>query len=837
MSYQSRTNPSMYTLPVSSPAASTSVYAHTGTREVVDNQRNARAQTERQDERVKIPREQQRRVQAPFNEHAVQQMRVWETPRFPSISSPALTGEIRVQTPFNKQASQQPPVREHWRRTHSFSVHAPTVGLRMQTPFKEPLVSHNSIWNHRRPAVIDSKASIREIPGMEGLDSIAASSSMAGSQSTLFTKGPSAPHATASPINSIRLLKFLLPTAHEKQDAAGTLKYSLVTFPYAHCPDYIGLSYVWGEETPTSFILVDGKTVPVRHNLKQALLSISKSDPEVYVWADAICINQQDDREKSSLVQHMGEIFANAKFVYAWLGPIESATEDSSTEDLFNHLARLGSLFWKHAGLEGHRKLNERRINLDVILAKTLDTLFDLFAPQHQEGFPVEEYSAFSARSFWSRIWVLQEVYLAQNLYYICGHRRLVSQTVAGALILLETFQRHLIRSQGQLRDQIEANEQLAKFAFGFPSLPEMHRLIIYTSIYPLDVVSLRIAMTNFCVKELPTGSKATDPRDMIYGLMGFANHEEKAYIQADYSKSVQETYASITRRMIQNGFTDILAWAQPKNKSIEDLPSWVPDYSSSIYESLCSQGQAKPWLPQFRACGETRYHEPTNYTDPLKLPVHGRRIGEILRVGSDWFPRARAHAAFPSSSTDGGEVLLARSASHDDLLAFLAEIREFGQHAQRILGHFVTPCSVVPELTWRVPCCDQTVADGKLVRQDPATRVRYEATLTGLEACKDHPSLELPPQSRHYVEALLRWANKRPFLTTNGFVGLGPTCAQPGDTVVVLDGFSACYVLRCLESVGRNECSLVGEAYVDGAMDGEMTWSGPEGYEWFYLV
>ncbi|KAI1128992.1 heterokaryon incompatibility protein-domain-containing protein [Nemania abortiva] len=660
-----------------------------------------------------------------------------------------------------------------------------------------------------------------------------------------------APRSGAQPpLKNIRLLLWLPPLDNGNNNTMSTDKipaYGLEDFTYACCPEYIALSYVWGEESVVSTISVNGATVPIRTNLAQALASIRVSDPVAYVWADAICINQQDDQEKSILVQHMGEIFANAKLVYAWLGPIERVSRGCSTGDLFAQLRELGALFWKHAGPADSGHLNECRLDLDSILEKNLPALFSRFAPHHPGqpgGFPTEEYASFSARPFWSRIWVLQEVFLAKRLYYICGHCRLESKDLAGALILLESFQAHLIRSQSIARERIASNSLLGKFAFDFPSFPEMHRLIIYTSIYPSDVVSLRIAMTNFCVKELPRGSRATDPRDMIYGLMGFANDEERSYIRADYSKSVQETYATVMRSLIRNGFTDILAWAQPRTKRIAHLPSWVPDYSSTIYESLCSQGQAKPWLPQFKACGDTRYSDNNApLFDDLTLPVHGRRLGGVLWAGRLWFPRSSAGGA--PSCTDDAQTSLSRSASYEELLFYLREIKDLVSHAKKIHGRNTTTrqgdgvrtIRSVSGAAWRVPCCDQIVLHSRLVRGDPSAERRYKATLSGLEACIRGPESELPAESRPYIEALLRWADKRPFLTIDGFIGLGPAGIERGDIVAVLDGFNACYILRSQNLVERREYHLVGEAYVDGVMDGEMAYPTPDSREWFNLA
>lgn len=79
-----------------------------------------------------------------------------------------------------------------------------------------------------------------------------------------------------------------------------------------------------------------------------------------------------------------------------------------------------------------------------------------------------------------------------------------------------------------------------------------------------------------------------------------------------------------------------------------------------------------------------------------------------------------------------------------------------------------------------------------------------------------------------------------RPFATASGFVGLGPADTREGDTIAMLDGFYACYVIReDLYPWGMTENGLpagkadqnrhtwgafrvIGEAYVDGLMDGE---------------
>jgi hypothetical protein len=57
-------------------------------------------------------------------------------------------------------------------------------------------------------------------------------------------------------------------------------------------------------------------------NLDEALRSLSlNSHLETLLWAAAICVNQQDQAERSSQILLMRRLYQNAESVSAWLGP------------------------------------------------------------------------------------------------------------------------------------------------------------------------------------------------------------------------------------------------------------------------------------------------------------------------------------------------------------------------------------------------------------------------------------------------------------------------------------------------------------------------------------
>jgi hypothetical protein len=108
------------------------------------------------------------------------------------------------------------------------------------------------------------------------------------------------------------------------------------------------LSYTWGSAALTKQILIDGHIISVRENLALFLEALTEHHhtescdqrqriddhlhlPVSRLWADYVCINQDDLAEKSSQVALMHRIYKLAAGVCAWLGP---STPDS--EHWFN---------------------------------------------------------------------------------------------------------------------------------------------------------------------------------------------------------------------------------------------------------------------------------------------------------------------------------------------------------------------------------------------------------------------------------------------------------------------------------------------------------------------
>ena len=84
--------------------------------------------------------------------------------------------------------------------------------------------------------------------------------------------------------------------------------------------EYEAISYVWGNPDDTVDIICNGRSVSITINLRDALRQFRDEKTARRLWADALCINQEDMQEKGHQVQRMGEIYRNARTVLVWLG-------------------------------------------------------------------------------------------------------------------------------------------------------------------------------------------------------------------------------------------------------------------------------------------------------------------------------------------------------------------------------------------------------------------------------------------------------------------------------------------------------------------------------------
>lgn len=88
----------------------------------------------------------------------------------------------------------------------------------------------------------------------------------------------------------------------------------------AQLPPYEAISYVWGTSDRLFTLLCDGAVLPLTQSIHDALVRVRLPGRARRLWADQICINQDDVAERSQQVKLMNAVYKNASKVLVWLG-------------------------------------------------------------------------------------------------------------------------------------------------------------------------------------------------------------------------------------------------------------------------------------------------------------------------------------------------------------------------------------------------------------------------------------------------------------------------------------------------------------------------------------
>ncbi|EAT83587.2 hypothetical protein SNOG_09395 [Parastagonospora nodorum SN15] len=97
------------------------------------------------------------------------------------------------------------------------------------------------------------------------------------------------------------------------------LQCTVHTAPMVHT-EYEAVSYVWGSDVRDQMITCNGRQLPITTNLFRVLQRVRQPDAPRSIWADLICINQEDLDEKGYQVSIMGKIYRHANRVLIHMG-------------------------------------------------------------------------------------------------------------------------------------------------------------------------------------------------------------------------------------------------------------------------------------------------------------------------------------------------------------------------------------------------------------------------------------------------------------------------------------------------------------------------------------
>ncbi|TRX90875.1 hypothetical protein FHL15_008279 [Xylaria flabelliformis] len=334
---------------------------------------------------------------------------------------------------------------------------------------------------------------------------------------------------------------------------------------------YSALSYTWtlDEEDrpiwianmppPKELISCNGFNVSIGKNLFQAIKRIRQPLTSQMIWADALCINQDDVQERTQQVRKMSSIYKNAFRLVVWLGEKNRIAGDLCTE--FSGLCRIVNR-WRARGAQSVRvpkaSYSSRYTGREIALSRSAMVLWGTF----EIDWEWIGLAAAIIRTNYPRLTALRRN--SQRVDF-CSCKLSLNPRAVPTGILDAYFMYRISRSQVYF--------EAPRFTF--------HQLLTLTRQF-----------------------KCEDPRDQIFGILGIPTTDqspaqETPFILPDYTKSIAEVYQEVANRIIDSsGSLNLLSSIQrPARHRISDrdesdgyddgLPSWVPQWRFLITETL----------------------------------------------------------------------------------------------------------------------------------------------------------------------------------------------------------------------------------------------------------
>lgn len=182
------------------------------------------------------------------------------------------------------------------------------------------------------------------------------------------------------------------------------------------------LSYVWGSNAVTHTLELSGHTVHITASLHSALSRLRLTNDRRTLWADALCINQEDVTEKECQIPLMGRIFGSATRVIADMGEA-SEQSDAAISLMDRH--------WRTAICTGASAVRYGKALSPVetawLLSMPLEAVDMASWGDHElpdvDSAEWEQVWDFLRRPWFSRVWIVQEFVLAREVLCLCGRR------------------------------------------------------------------------------------------------------------------------------------------------------------------------------------------------------------------------------------------------------------------------------------------------------------------------------------------------------------------------------------------------------------------------------
>lgn len=520
-------------------------------------------------------------------------------------------------------------------------------------------------------------------------------------------------------------------------------------------PDFEAISYTWGSSNKTHTIFCNGRRLAITKNLHTCLLQTRLPDSKRTLWADSICINQDNLREKGHQVSMMSRIYSESRKALICLGPDENG-HAKDVADLVSEVAR-----W-----------------LQTILMGLTDGQRDSFPYTNQNEWPNSDrrwvmLSSMTGLSWFKRGWVIQEAALAKDAQIIWGDVEIGWIDVLRALMWAGKTALDIRRPPGTV------------------ALPSFLHTYAYITKYPTEALVLNARRSFTLLESLNLGRNLLfgDKRDHIYAFLGLsAAMDARHGLEVRYELSYLQVYFEFANWYInRTQDIELLRFVDHDNVSLlADIPSWVPQWHIRRREVEMTPLTSEPILSVSKRPNDTALAA----VQGTVLKVHGLLLDHIV-----WTSQVLYHDA----SIEEIAGLWAKFEEHIDQSAY----RKFPPGMAFLQAIELCMWDRAVELYMSTANFAEYILrlrNGKPLPSHPSFDV-----LRGYS--KDyHGDVTL---THRLVQNCV--ARRRLAMTARGYCGVVPPVVQEGDVCCIIFGTKSPYIIRPTGHEGHNK--ILGEA------------------------
>lgn len=326
-------------------------------------------------------------------------------------------------------------------------------------------------------------------------------------------------------------------------------------------PVFDALSYVWGSGEKIEQIVCDDKISRITANLASALRRIRNAYAPRELWADSICIDQDNMKEKSHQVGLMGLIYLKARRVL-----IHIVGDDGGYGVEIEAL-----VVWLN-GMICEKMRNTDRAK-DNTHEYPLSAIKEDLKMMSSTGYYL---NMLMNQPWWGRGWVVQEAILAKEATILWGPRAEINyRSLIRSVLWINIYCSEIL---GGISLGIHGALHLAEFPeetrgnmhFPFKSFLDILSFTRYLNLYdPLDRIYAFLSLYS-----ITTAKGGNASKDLI--------------LYPDYTKPKEVVYTDLARRHLLTGDANVLHYVQHTEATLTDnrAPTWVPRWDLNLYPS-----------------------------------------------------------------------------------------------------------------------------------------------------------------------------------------------------------------------------------------------------------